>query len=383
MTTFRVSGARTAAAAALFTALVLMMSFVARSAVAAPVVVDGTPTVVGNAVTSCIGTASPYPTIQSGVSAAPAGSTVQVCPGNYPEQVTIAKALTLKGVSGTSDNSDAAVVTVPSTFTTGQLTQVDIQASGVTLANIGVDGTNTLSSCGLVLVGILFDTGSSGTLKQVTLRNHNIPNPSGGYCGNGFPIYATTAVNATVTDSSVRNFDGIGIDLTTSASVIVKTTTVAPVYVMSPLGSIPNCVYANAPTVQVSSNTVGSCGTGVEVTTPASGSGTVSNNTIVGWGTSSTGFGFLCFPSCYGITVSGNQIFNTQAGAAMKTSGATGSIVFENNSVNGTLKAFDLYGQPNNTVSNNTITDAAVGISGVAGNTVTGNTFKTVTVLTQ
>lgn len=286
---------RTATAAALISTLVLMLSFAATPAAAAAIVVDGTPNVVGNTVTSCLGTTNPYTTIQSAVSAAPSGATIQVCPGNYPEQVTIATPLTLKGVTDTTDNGGAAVITVPSTFTSGQFTQVDIKASGVTLVNIGVDGTNTVSSCGIagpVLIGVLFDADSSGTLKQVTLRNHNIPTPSGGYCGDGFPVYATTAASATVADSS---FDGIGIDLTTTSSVIVKTTTVAPVYVMVPLGAIPNCVYANAPT--------------------------------------------------------GNQLrllllpeLQRDHGVSMKTSGGAGAIIFQNNSINGTLNAVDLFG---------------------------------------
>jgi hypothetical protein len=372
---------RTATTGALTTTLVLMMLFRSIPAAAA-IVVDGAPTAVGNTLTSCLGTTNPYATIQSAVSAAPSGATIQICPANYPEQVTIATPLTLKGVTGTTDNSDAAVITVPGPFS-GQFAQVDIKASGVTLVNLGVDGANSVSSCGPVLIGILFDTGSSGTLKQVTLRNQNIPNPSGGYCGSGFPVYATAGASATITDSSIRNFDGVGIDLTMSTSVTVKTSTVAPVYVMSTLGAIPNCVYANAPTVQVSSNTVGSCGTGVEVTTPVSGTGTVSNNTIVGFGIFNTGFGFFCFPNCNGITVSGNQIFNTQTGVGLKTSGGAGSIVFQNNSISGTITAVDLYGQPNNTASNNTITDANVGISGVTGNTITGNTYKTVATLTE
>src|ERR1700681_536686 len=61
-----------------------------------------------------------FATIQSAVTSVPAGSTIKVCPGNYPEQVSIInKSLTLIGVPfGTSD---AAVVVVPggSLATTG------------------------------------------------------------------------------------------------------------------------------------------------------------------------------------------------------------------------------------------------------------------------
>lgn len=130
--------------------------------------------------------------------------------------------------------------------------------------------------------GILFDTNSSGTLKDVALRNHNISNGSGGYCWSGTPVLSNSASSVTITDSSVRNYDSVGTSLTTTSSVTVKTTTVAPVYEASS-ENFPNCIYANAPTVQVSSNTVSSCTSGVSVTT--TGSGTVSNNTIIGFGT--------------------------------------------------------------------------------------------------
>ena len=366
-------------------AAALVVTFAALSFGAAPakaaIVVDQN-AAIGQP--SCTGAATQYNTIQAAVSAAPSGATIEVCPGNYAEQVTITTPLTLKGVIDTTNNLGASVVTVPSTYTGGQLNQIDIQASGVTLVNMGVDGTNTLSSCdfGPTVTGILFDAGSSGTLKDVAVRNQNISNGSGGYCNSGVGVLSNTASSVTITDSSVRNFDSVGIDLTTSTSITVKTTTVAPVYVPSPLTSvIPDCISAIAPTVVVSSNTVNSCTTGVHVATTVSG--TVSNNTIVGFGTFETGFGFLCSYNCTGITVSGNQVFNTNIGLTMKTSDETGAIVFENNDINGTSFAVYLFGQPNNTVSNNTITDAGVGVSGVTGNTVSGNTYRTVTTLTQ
>jgi parallel beta-helix repeat protein len=383
MKTLKKSAALRSACATITATLMLAiaaLSFAATPAMAA-IVVDQN-TAIGSP--SCTGATTNYNTIQAAVSAAASGATINVCPGNYAEQVVITTPLTLKGVTDTTDNLGAAVVVVPSTYTSGSLTQIDIKATGVTLTNIGVDGTNTLSSCdfGPTLTGILFDAGSSGTLKQVALRNHNISNGSGGYCNSGTPVASNSASSVTITDSSVRNFDGTGISLTASSSVSVKTTTVSPVYVPSPLTSIiPNCIYANAPTAVVSSNTTGNCSAGVYMTTTVSG--TVSNNTIVGIGTFESGYGFICFPNCIGITVSGNQISNTAIGATMKTSGETGSIVFNNNTINGTNSGIYLFFQPNNTVTNNTITDASTGVYGTTGNTVSGNTYRTVTTLTQ
>jgi parallel beta-helix repeat protein len=139
-------------------------------------------------------------------------------------------------------------------------------------------------------------------------------------------------------------------------------------------------VYANAPTIEVTGNSVADCNVGVYVTTTVQG--TVSNNTIH----SGSGGGFagvFCFPLCTDLTVSGNTIFETSMGFGMKTSGGTGGVTFENNDVYGTTYGVYLIGQPGNTISNNTFNDAQYGVYGASGNTVSGNTYRTVTTLTD
>jgi parallel beta-helix repeat protein len=359
--------------ATLWAAAVAMLSFAVAPAMAS-IIVDQT-TALG--APSCTGAATQYNTIQAAVSAAPSGATIEVCPGTYAEQVTIATPLTLKGVTDTAGNTGAAVVTIPGGTFSGAFTQIQIQATGVTLTDIGVDGTNTLSSCdfGPSLTGILFAANSSGTLKDVALRNQNISNGSGGYCGSGTSVSASGATSVTITDSSIRNFDSQGTNLTASSTVTVKTTTVSPLSNLT-----ANCVYANAPTVEVSGNSVADCNVGVYVTTTVQG--TVSNNTIH----SGSGGGFagvFCFPLCTDLTVSGNTIFETSMGFGMKTSGGTGGVTFENNDVYGTTYGVYLIGQPGNTISNNTFNDAQYGVYGASGNTVSGNTYRTVTTLTD
>jgi len=356
--------------ATFWTATIAVLWFGAAPAIAA-IVVDQN-TAVG--APSCTGAATQYNTIQAAVSAAPSGATIEVCPGTYAEQVTIATPLTLKGVTDTTGNAGASVVTIPGGTFSGAFTQILIQATGVTLTDIGVDGTNTLNSCdfGPSLTGILFAAGSSGTLKDVALRNHYISNGSGGYCGTGIPVSANSATSVTVTDSSIRNFDGEGTNLT-ATTVTVKTTTVAPI------NPGANCVYANASTFAVSGNSMADCFTGVYVTSTVQG--TVSGNTIHGG--ISGGTGIFCFPVCTGLTVSGNTIFDTGIGFSIKTSAEVGGVAFENNDVYGTANGVYLFLQPGNTISNNTFTDAQVGVNGASGNTISGNTYRTVTTLTE
>src|SRR5215467_693808 len=61
---------------------------------------------------SCLSHLQSYATISQAVVAVPPGSTVWVCPGLYPEQVTIAKSLTLRGAL--VGNTAGATITVPS-----------------------------------------------------------------------------------------------------------------------------------------------------------------------------------------------------------------------------------------------------------------------------
>jgi len=61
---------------------------------------------------NCLTGPQNFSTISAAVSSVPPGSTVEVCPGTYAEQVAITKALTLVGV--TSGTANRVLITVPS-----------------------------------------------------------------------------------------------------------------------------------------------------------------------------------------------------------------------------------------------------------------------------
>jgi hypothetical protein len=142
--------------------------------------------------TFAVGTCKPslpsYTTISVAVSGVPPGSTVLVCPGTYPEQVTIAQPLTLKGIS--SGNSGQAVITVPGSglavvtdgFGNSIAPLVHVTAGPVNISDITVDGTGSNVTFPPWLAGILYDSGSSGTVNEITARNLNTSG-SGGWCG--------------------------------------------------------------------------------------------------------------------------------------------------------------------------------------------------------
>jgi len=100
------------------------------------------------AVGSCAPRLQSFATISAAVSSVPPGSTIFVCPGTYPEQVTITQPLTLQGIA--SSNQDQAVIAVPVAGLTENITsifgqtvaaQVLVQGVGpVRIINITVDG---------------------------------------------------------------------------------------------------------------------------------------------------------------------------------------------------------------------------------------------------
>lgn len=152
----------------------------------------------------CVDYTPHYTDIQTAVNNAFLGGTIAVCPGTYAQQITINKSLTLRGVTNKAANTGAAVITPPSTgllpangfYPVGLCCQFAVQVfvqantTNVNFVDIAIDGAGAFPSCVFgvpSIAGIVFDANSSGSLKRVALRNHNVPNGSGGYCSFGGP----------------------------------------------------------------------------------------------------------------------------------------------------------------------------------------------------
>jgi Right handed beta helix region len=369
---------------------------------------------VGSSVTvgSCPGPGTHYTTIQAAVNAVPIGGTVKVCPDIYPEQVTIAKNLTLIGiVSGTSD---AAIVTVPGgglvtngvtdIFGFPTAAQIFVQNAAVTISHITVDGANDgLTGCGVDAIGIYYQN-ASGTITDNAVRNVLLPTGLQG-CQDGLAINVesnTGSPAVTISNNSVRNYDKNGI----TAS--------------GPDTGSPG------PNVTVTGNTV--IGLGATTVTAQNGiqigygaTGTVKSNTVLDdiyinppscspcYGSS----GILIYGSA-GVNVTGNTVESTQFGIVPVTESATltanGTIVTLNHvggtqsydaidlcSDGNTAKSNVVYGAEesgihidgecppstgsNNTVTGNTINEACAGVllGTGSGNTATPNKYLNVT----
>ena len=369
------------------------------------------------AVGSCKKGVTSFPTIQKAVSAAPVGSIIDVCPGTYPEQVSITKNLTLIGVlAGTAE---APTVVPPSGGLVTNATDpsgggpvaaqivVSSPATSVTIQRITVDGKNNkVTGCDgsgsnvPLMVGIYYQN-VSGTITQNAVRNQ-LQDAADQSCPNGLGIYvesgggATTSV--TISNNTVHSYQQNGItangfgDGSAGPDAVIENNTVDGAASSSTAAKNGIQVGFGA-TGKVTANTAidniwsgdasddnGDAGVGILVI--ASTGITVSNNTIgntqFGIVTESAGPGFLADDAI----ITGNKIIGTQIfdGIDLCSNGntATGNVV--NSSTEAGIHLDDSCGSTgnNNTVKANNINEACAGIltgTGTSGNVTTPNTI--------
>jgi hypothetical protein len=368
--------------------------------------------------TVVVGTCRPgmasYSTIQSAVNAVPSGSTIGVCPGYYPEQVTInGKTLTVIGIQfGTRY---AAVIIPPpgglvsnTTDIDGELTAAQIfveNATGVIISHLTVDGSgNKLADCTKNPIGIYFKN-SSGKITADVTRNQSLGGTNQGcQAGLGIDVESNTGTPAvTISNNSVHNYQKNGITASGPG-----TGEGPAVYITA------NTVTGIGPTPNIAQN-------GIQISFGASGKATanhVADNIYTGANSGATGI--LIYAST-GVLVSNNSVESTQFGIATVTDSTLGSAdnaTINSNHIGGTqtFDAIDLcsngntaqsnaiYGNNaesgvhlddrcpagstpsghNNTVKNNTINEPCAGILLGAGtpNTVGPNTFFNVSFTT-
>jgi hypothetical protein len=311
-----------------------------------------------------VGTCKPgkadYATIQEAVTGVPAGSTIDVCAGTYPEQVTILQPLTLQGVL--NGNNAAVVITAPASgvlaptvpVSLPAVAQVAVSNSGgpVNISGLTLDGTGiTGSSSGGEVAGILYNS-SPGTVNRVVVQNL---------------APANTQVTAVLfrDDNSVSPTDEI------ENSVI----------------SLPNTGLSAIGGIDASTVTATSAG----MLSSSAGTITVSilNNYVVAASGKSASYGFNTGIEAdlnVAATITGNTVAQTPfAPLTMATyafadginvSQATAPIKINGNIVLGALNSVALRGSTSTTVVNNNLLatpNTGIEIANSSGATITGN----------
>ena len=301
---------------------------------------------------SCKPSLTSFSTIQAAVNAAPSGSNIDVCPGTYPEQVTIsAKSLTLIGIP--AGTSDAAVLIPPpgglainATDIGGGAVAAQIfveNSTGVTISHLTVDGNgNALGSCGTNLIGIYFKN-SAGKITDNVAHNQILgPADEGCQVGLGIDVESDSGAPAVnVSNNSVHNYQKNGITASGPGT-------------------------GGGPAMAITGNTVIGIGAtpviaqnGIQIGLGSTGkvtSNTVADNIYTGG--NSAGAGILIYAST-NITVSGNSVESTQFGIATVTDptyGPADNATINTNHIGGTqnFDAIDLCSN-GNTAEQNTI----------------------------
>jgi parallel beta-helix repeat protein len=197
---------------AMFTLLISVLAFSAQHAVAATGDHDdddnddhyGRPGIlVDNDRVQCPN--AQYTSIQAAVTAAPAGATISVCPGTYPETVRINKPLTIRGIRVGNENlvliNPAIAAANTTSLYSGDPTAAIIlveKTVNVTLDNLTVDGSaNTIPGCAPSFVGVFYRN-ASGRISNAVVRNIRL-NPLGlGGCQDVNAIFAESGTLAGV-----------------------------------------------------------------------------------------------------------------------------------------------------------------------------------------
>lgn len=348
-----------------------------------------------------------FSTIQSAVNASPAGAIVLVCPGSYPEQLVINKALTLKGVQ--SGTLNAAVVVAPAggivqnttSLATGNPVAAQIlvtETTGVNISNLTIDGANNgISSSGCIplnLIGVYYQN-ASGQVNHVAAVNQALTGSSIG-CQVGLAIFVQSGNGGTstvaVSNSHIENYQKNGI----TGNEVGTTVTISG-----------NTVIGQGRTNGAAENSI-QIGFGA--------AGRISSNIAMDdiWApdtmsdSGDAASGILVFASS-GVTVSGNTVGNTQFGIALisdpisgpadggtiKGNKVSATHIFDGielcsssnevhgNTINGSeesaIHVDSACGQvANNEVSGNTLNDACAGImvgTAAGSNTIGSNVF--------
>ena len=262
------------------------------------------------AVGSCKPSLPSYSTISAAVAAVPPGSTIQVCPGTYAEQVAITQPLTLKGIS--SGNTSAVVITAPGGGLTSQfddygydlapLVSVNNTAGPVNISYVTVDGAGATSSDSAASAIGIFYGDASGTVSQVTVRNIGL-----GTYASGVWASATAAESVTVQSSNfhdIYNSSVVTLDPSSSSVTLKGNTMAANGYNLQLFGA----------TVNVSGNLVRGTGCcyGVNISVPGTISGnTITNNVFGLYGSGPTITKNEISKSLFGIVLTGDAIVKT------------------------------------------------------------------------
>jgi len=360
----------------LLSAIFLFIFAVSSRSLPAQILVDATKTHCSTA---------QFTTIQSAVNAASPGESIHVCPGTYPEQVTITKSLVLR--------ADNGVVVIPSGVS-ANATDISsgesiaaiffVQNAEVDLGGFIVDGSNNgILECSPRFIGILYQN-ASGQVAHNAVRHIALPPfPNGCQSGNAIEVQTASGLssNVTIAENSVWDYQKNGITANDAGSetnidgnVVTgfgSTTGAAENGIQIGFGAtgrvVGNTIADNVYSPCVSPTNCAFNATGILIF--ESNDVLVGNNSLA---TNQVGI----FIGGDNSTIGANWISNSVTLIGIALAG-NGNLAARNMLTHADQAAIFIQGN-SNSVADNTITDASIGIlkiSGSTGNAIAGNTF--------
>lgn len=331
--------------------------------------------------TVVVGTCMPnkvsYDSLTDAVQGVPAGSTIQVCPGSYAEQIVIDKSLTLKGIA--SGNGAYPVIVppsgglaiIPAAFGDEFAAQVVVEGgASVAITDLTIDATGfNLPNCFPSVAGILV-LDSSATLTNLAVKNQLEigPPPCPAAPGLGVVTQNDTAVAQTikVQDSTFVNTD-VGFESLSAASTSIITNNS---FAGNP-ASIGTAIFIESGNSSIQGNTItnftfppaistGLGFDGVGILMACMSSGTVANNHV---SNSQLGIFLQASSGCptAGVSIIGNDVFGASV-VGIDVGEANGLV--QGNNIRSSQTAIRLpLAASGNTIRNNTINDACAAFS--------------------
>jgi nitrous oxidase accessory protein NosD len=334
-----------------------------------------------------------FTSIQDAINAANPGSLIRVCPGTYPEQLSITKSLSIEGDNG--------AIVMPSNMVANTTGSSGAPIAAAILvknaANVGIEGlivdttSNGITECSPNLIGILYQN-SSGRIEHNAVRNTKLSAALNG-CQSGDGIVVQSlggeASKVSIDDNSVHDYQKNGITGNESGTEVTIT---------------DNVVTGLGPTNGAAQN-------GIQIGFGAKG--VVIRNTVTDnvWSPclslancAFNATGILVFESD-DVRIEHNSVATNQVGifaggknARVESNNISNSLILfgidlagdnnlaSRNHVTNSGQAAVLIEGNNNSVQGNDLTEAPVGIlklSGTVGNTHSGNSFFDTLILVQ
>jgi parallel beta-helix repeat protein len=345
---------------------------------------------------------TPFTTIQAALDSLTTGTnTVLVCPGIYPEQIVIARNITITGVvdaAGNSNSSEVKIIPPPTGLVSNLIAasgnvaaQVAAQnVADLNLTNLTIDGTNggcpagVAHTAGIALYNVgVVGTNSRATVSKTAVKNQIAKQADGTRCflGEGILLensWFTLDSNSIhgVDEGGIHQFGGIGKSTNNSLGlgfIGIWLTNVSDVY--NTVGST------------VSGNNLQAFSTGIYL--DGSSSVLVTANTLTNW----TGDGIALTRGAADNTVTSNKIVDSNHAIYLNGGGAFGpsptrNVVKSNTIIRPVLSGIALgYPDGTNQFTLNTFEEGPVGIfvaylGAFPADVMTPNTFLGVPVMT-